>query len=154
MQLLPLIVQVINTTAIGALPKGNTLYEVWFGLKLPTDFLNYKENARRVRIALGGIGEEVENSGSEGREDSLFVDEEVDQEEVAKEMILSELTKRVTEHTRRQRENMVKRANSKALKYDIQEIITLQILKQYRFGIEIARILVRVLEKTLKVCDL
>jgi hypothetical protein len=40
-------------------------------------------------------------------------------------MILSKLTKRVTEHTRKQRENMVKRANSKALKYDIQEIATL-----------------------------
>jgi hypothetical protein len=40
-------------------------------------------------------------------------------------MILSELTKRVIEHTRRQRENIVKRANSKALKYNIQEITTL-----------------------------
>jgi len=40
-------------------------------------------------------------------------------------MILSKLTKRVIEHIRKQRENIVKRANSKALKYDIQEIITL-----------------------------
>jgi hypothetical protein len=55
---------------------------------------------------------------------------------------------------RKQRENMVKRANSKALEYNIQEIIILQIPKQYRFGTEIARIPVRVLEKTLKVCDL
>jgi hypothetical protein len=47
---------------------------------------------------------------------------------------------------------MVKRANSKALEYDIQEIATLQIPKQYRFGTEMARILVRVLEKGLKVC--
>jgi hypothetical protein len=68
-------------------------------------------------------------------------------------MILSELTRRVTEHTRKQRENMVKRANSKALEYDIQEITTLQIPKQYRFGTEMARIPVRVLEKTPKVCD-
>jgi hypothetical protein len=154
MQLLPLIAWVINTTATGALPKGNTPYEVWFGRKPPTDFLNHKENARRARTALGGIGEEVENSGSEGGEDSLFVDEEADQEEAAEEMILSELTKRVAEHTRRQRENMVKRANSKALEYDIQEIATLQIPKQYRFGTEVARIPVRVLEKTPKVCDL
>jgi len=66
-------------------------------------------------------------------------------------MILSELTKRVTEYTRKQRENMVKRANSKALEYDIQEIVTLQIPKQYRFGTEMARIPVRVLEKGLKV---
>ena len=66
-------------------------------------------------------------------------------------MILSKLTKRVTEYMRKQRENMVKRANSKALEYEIQEIATLQIPKQYRFGTEIARILVRVLEKTLKV---
>jgi hypothetical protein len=32
-------------------------------------------------------------------------------------MILSELTKRVIEHIRKQRENIVKRANSKALEY-------------------------------------
>jgi len=88
--------------------------------------LNYKESARRARIALGGIGGEVEsNENSEGGEDSLFVDEEAEQEEEAEEMILSELTKRVTEYTRKQRENMVKRANSKALEYDIQEIVTL-----------------------------
>ena len=69
-------------------------------------------------------------------------------------MILSELTKRVTEHIRKQREIIVKKANSKALEDDIQEIITLQIPKQYRFGTEMARIPVRVLEKTPKVCDL
>jgi hypothetical protein len=40
-------------------------------------------------------------------------------------MILSELTKRVAEYMRKQRENIVKRANSKALEYHIQEIITL-----------------------------
>ncbi|KAH8744347.1 hypothetical protein F5882DRAFT_497462 [Hyaloscypha sp. PMI_1271] len=45
---------------------------------------------------------------------------------------------------------MVKKANSKALEYDIQEIATLQIPKQYRFGTEMARIPVRVLEKTPK----
>jgi hypothetical protein len=148
---------VINTTAIPALPKGNTPYEIWFGRKPPTDFLDHKESARRIRTALGGIGGEVEsneNSSSEGGEDSLFVDEEAEQEEAAEEMILSELTKRVAEHMRKQRENMVKRANSKALEYDIQEITTLQIPKQYRFGTEIARIPVRVLEKTPKVCDL
>jgi hypothetical protein len=66
-------------------------------------------------------------------------------------MILSELTKRVAEHMRKQRENMVKRANSKALEYDIQEIAILQIPKQYRFSTESVRIPVRVLGKTLKV---
>jgi hypothetical protein len=60
--------------------------------------------------------------------------------------------KRVAEYTRKQRENMVKRANSKALEYTDQEIATLQIPKQYRFGTEMARIPVRVLEKGLKVC--
>jgi hypothetical protein len=72
---------VINTIAIGALPKGNTLYEVWFRRKPPTNFLNYKENTRYIYIALGGIGGEVEsneNSSSKGREDSLFINEEVD----------------------------------------------------------------------------
>ena len=100
----------------------------------------------------GENGENGENG--EDREDSFFVDEEAEQEEVAKEMILSELTRRVAEHMRKQKENIVKRANSKALEYDIQEIVTLQIPKQYRFGTEMARIPVRVLEKTLKVCGL
>jgi hypothetical protein len=107
---------VINTTATLALPKGNTLYEVWFGRKPPTDFQGHKETTRRARA--GGIGGELESDeNSEGGEDSLFVNEEAEQEEVAKEMILSELTKRVTEHMRKQKENIVKRANSKALKY-------------------------------------
>jgi hypothetical protein len=141
---------VINTTATSALPKGNTPYEVWFGRKPPTDFQGHKETTRRARAALGGEVESDENS--EGGEDSLFVDEEAEQEEVAEEMILSELTKRVAEHMRKQKENIVKRANSKALEYDIQEIATLQIPKQYRFSTEMARIAVRVLEKTLKVC--
>jgi hypothetical protein len=34
-------------------------------------------------------------------------------------MILSKLTKRVIEYMRKQRENIVKRTNSKALKYEI-----------------------------------
>ena len=49
---------------------------------------------------------------------------------------------------------MVKRASTKALEYDIQEIATLQIPKQYRFSTEMARIPVRVLEMTLKVYNL
>jgi len=70
---------VINTIATVALPKGNTLYEVWFRRKLPTDFLNHKESASCARTALGGIGGEVESDeNSESREDSLFVDEEVE----------------------------------------------------------------------------
>jgi hypothetical protein len=50
-------------------------------------------------VALGGEVKSDENS--EGREDSLFVNEEAKQEEVAKEMILSKLTKRVTEYIRK-----------------------------------------------------
>ena len=69
-------------------------------------------------------------------------------------MILSELTKRVAEHIKKQQEKMVKRASTKALEYDIQEIATLQIPKQYRFSTEMARIPVRVLEKTSKVYNL
>jgi hypothetical protein len=121
-QLLPLIAWVINTTATAALPKGNTPYEVWFGRKPPTNFLNHKESTSREV-------EGDENSSSEGGGDSLFVDEGAEQEEEAEEMILSELTKRVAEHMRKQREIMVKKANSKALEYDIQEIATLQIPK-------------------------
>jgi hypothetical protein len=151
-QLLPLITWVINTTITPALPRGSTPYEVWFGRKPPTDFLDHRESARRARVALRGEVKSDENGSSESGEDSFFAEEGVEQEEVAEEMILSELTKRVAEHTRKQRENMVKRANSKALEYDIQEIATLQIPKQYRFSTESGRILVRVLGKTLKVC--
>jgi len=62
---------VINTIAIVALPKGNTLYEVWFRRKLLTNFLNHKESAS---YEVKGN----ENSSSEGRGDSLFINEEVE----------------------------------------------------------------------------
>jgi hypothetical protein len=124
MQLLPLIAWVINTTPTSALPKGNTPYEIWFGRKPPTNFQDHKESAWRVRTALGG-GNESSASGEsstieviereEDGEDSLFVDEGAEQEEAAEEMILSELTKRVAEHVRKQQEKMVKKANAKAL---------------------------------------
>ena len=61
----------INTIATGALPKGNTLYEVWFRRKPPTNFLNHKEIVSRE-------DESNENSSSDSGEDSLFVNEEVE----------------------------------------------------------------------------
>jgi hypothetical protein len=39
--------------------------------------------------------------GEEDREDSLFINQEAELEEAVEEMILSELTKRVTEHVRK-----------------------------------------------------
>jgi hypothetical protein len=72
---------VINTIATLALPKGNTLYKVWFGRKPPTNFLDYKESARRIYTALGDIGGEVKsnkNSSFEGKEDSLFINKEAE----------------------------------------------------------------------------
>jgi hypothetical protein len=118
MQLLPLIAWVINTTPTSALPKGNTPYEIWFGRKPPTNFQRQKESARRVPTALGGDSEssasgelstiEVIEREEDG-EDSLFVDEEAEQEEAAEETILFELTKRVAEHVRKQQERMVKK---------------------------------------------
>jgi hypothetical protein len=120
MQLLPLIAW--------ALPKGNTPYEIWFGRKPPTNFQDYKGNARRIRTALGeenessasresSIIEVTEGEENKENEDSLFVNQEAELEEAAEEMILSELTKRVAEHMRKQQEKMVKKANSKALEY-------------------------------------
>jgi hypothetical protein len=68
---------VINTIATSALPKGNTPYEVWFRRKLPTDFQGHKETTRCARA--GGIGGELKSDeNSEGREDSLFVNEEAE----------------------------------------------------------------------------
>jgi hypothetical protein len=134
MQLLPLIAWVINTTSTSALPKGNTPYKVWFGRKLPT-YKASKESACRARAVLEGVDETSASEESstikvievreEDEEDSLFVDEEAELEEAAEEMILSELTKRVAEHVRKQQERMVKKANAKALEYNIQEIATL-----------------------------
>jgi hypothetical protein len=40
-------------------------------------------------------------------------------------MILSKLTKRIIEYIRKQKENVVKKANIKALEYKAQEIATL-----------------------------
>jgi hypothetical protein len=121
---------------------------VWFGRQPPINLQDHEGNARRIG------NESRESSIEEDGEDILFVDQEAELEEVAEGMILSELTKRVAEHMRKQKERLVKKANSKALEYTNQEITTLQIPKQYRFGTEMARIPVRVLEKTLKVCIL
>jgi hypothetical protein len=69
---------VINTIVILALPRGSTLYDVWFGRKLLTDFLDYRESARRARVALGGEVESDENGSSESGEDSFFAEEGVE----------------------------------------------------------------------------
>lgn len=138
MQLLPLIAWVINTTPTTALPKGNTPYEVWFGRKPPT-YQAPKESTRRAHAILEGVDKrsaseesstiEIIEGEKEDGENSLFADEEAELEEAAEEMILSELTKRVAEHVRKQQERIVKKANAKALEYKVQEIATLQIPK-------------------------
>jgi hypothetical protein len=112
-----------------ALPRGSIPYEVWFGRQPPADFQEYK-----ARAILGGnsegSGERLEErSGEEDTEEGLFINEDIEVEQEQEEMILSELTKRVAEHVRKQKENMVKRASAKALEYDAQEITTLQIPK-------------------------
>jgi hypothetical protein len=87
-------------------------YEIWFGQKPPTNFQDYKGNARHIYTVLG---EENESSasressiievtkGEEDKEnkDSLFINQEAELEEAAEEIILSELTKRVMEHMRK-----------------------------------------------------
>jgi hypothetical protein len=150
MQLLPLITWIINTTSTSTLLRGYTPYEVWFGRQPPADFQEDKARASGATPSGEGSGE---GSGEEDIEEGLFVDEDLEVEQDQEEMILSELTKRVAEHVRKQKENVVKRANAKALEYEAQEIATLQIPKQYRFGTESVRIPVRVLEKTAKVCN-
>jgi hypothetical protein len=100
--------------ATSALPKGNTPYEVWFGRKPPTNFLNYKESACHIRAALGERKIDINKSSTskqsstievqgeeKNRENSLFVNKEAEQEKAVEEMILSELTKRVTEHIKK-----------------------------------------------------
>jgi hypothetical protein len=72
---------VINTIVIPALSRGSIPYEVWFGRKPPTDFLDYRESARRICIALGAIGGEIEsneNGSSKSGEDSFFIEEGVE----------------------------------------------------------------------------
>jgi hypothetical protein len=122
MQLLPLIAWIINTTSTSTLPRGCTPYEVWFGRQPPADFQEDKARASRATSSGEGSGEGL---GEEDTEEGLFVDEDLEVEQDQEEMILSELTKRVTEHVRKQKENVVKRANAKALEYKAQEIATL-----------------------------
>jgi hypothetical protein len=123
MQLLPLITWVINTTPTSALPKGNTPYNVWFGQQPLINLQDHEGNARRIRTVPGEGNESRESSiikvteGEEDREDSLFINQEAELEEAVEGMILSKLTKRVTEHIRKQKERIVKKANSKALEY-------------------------------------
>jgi hypothetical protein len=112
MQLLLLITWVINTTPTFALPKGNILYKIWFGRKPSTNFQDYKGNARYIYIVLGRENESSTSGelsiikvtkGEENGEDknSLFINQEAELEEAAEEMILSKLTKRVTEYIRK-----------------------------------------------------
>jgi hypothetical protein len=121
MQLLPLIAWIINTTSTSTLPRGCTPYEVWFGRQPLADF---QEDKARAAARSSGEG-----SGEEDTEEGLFIDEDIKVEQEQEEMILSELTKRVAEHVRKQKENVVKKADARALEYKAQEIATLQILK-------------------------
>ena len=152
-----MITWVINIILTFALLRGITPYEVWFGRKPPSDFQVYKERVpRRARTAVGeeveeGVGEVIE---VEVEEEENFVDEDLAQEQAEEGMILSELTKRVAEHVKKQNEKIVKKVKAKELVFEVQEIATLQIPKQYRFSTEPARIPVRVLEHAAKVSNL
>jgi hypothetical protein len=84
---------------------------------------DHEGNTWRIHTVVGEGNKSRESSiievtkGEEDREDSLFIDQEAELEEAAEGIILSKLTKRVTEHIRKQKERMVKKANSKALEY-------------------------------------
>jgi hypothetical protein len=78
---------------------------------------DYEGNARRIGNGSRESSIIEVTKGEEDREDSLFVNQEAKLEEVVEGMILSELTKRVTEYVRKQKERLVKKANSKALEY-------------------------------------
>jgi hypothetical protein len=68
------------------------------------------------------IIEVTKGEGEENGENSLFINQEAKLEKAAKEIILSELAKRVTEHIKKQQEKIVKKANSKALKLPIKRL--------------------------------
>jgi hypothetical protein len=59
--------------AIPALPKGNILYEVWFERKLLTNFLDYKESACRIYIALGEGGININKSSTSKKSSTIEV---------------------------------------------------------------------------------
>jgi hypothetical protein len=68
-------------------------------------------------------------------------------------VILSELTKRVAVHMKKQQERMVQKANAQVLQFEPQETSTLLIPKLMRLGAKLARIPVQVLERCEKVCE-
>ncbi|KAH6667251.1 hypothetical protein B0J14DRAFT_603050, partial [Halenospora varia] len=126
MQLLPIIAWVINTSYSQALPRNTTPYEVWYGRKPPTWPTLNKEETRRSRsrgsedLIESASSEEGSQEGkgiAEGEEleEDLFVDEDAVEEEEQEPGLLSELTKRVAEHMKKQQENVVKRVNAAAL---------------------------------------
>jgi hypothetical protein len=73
MQLLPLIIWIINTTSTSTLPRGYTLYEIWFGRQPPADFQEDKARA-------SGAGSSGEGSGEEDIEEGLFVNKDIEVE--------------------------------------------------------------------------
>ena len=97
MQLLPLIAQVINTTPCLALPRGVILYEVQFGRQPPAELKQHIEGIYRAYLS---AKEEVSDEGA--IEESLFVDEDFEQDEEQELVILFELTKRVAVHMKKQ----------------------------------------------------
>jgi hypothetical protein len=132
MQLLPLIAWVINTTPSSALPRNTTPYEVWFRRKPPTNLSIYKGELRRRRTR--GVEEEEcdknensdegssegssEREGNEEEQEDCFIDEDFEQEEAREEIILSELTKRVAEHMKKQQDRIVKKAGAQCLEFE------------------------------------
>ena len=97
MQLLPLIAWVINTTPCLALPRGVTLYEVQFGRQPLTELEQHIEG---TYCAYSSAKEEVSDEGA--IEESLFVDEDFEQDKEQELVILSKLTKRVAVHMKKQ----------------------------------------------------
>jgi hypothetical protein len=101
-------------------------------------------------ISHASDGEEDETKEEED-EDALFVEECEQEEEAGEGLILSELSQRVAEYTVEVQARMVKKKGANSLEYALQETATLAIPLKLKFSPEVSRILVRILEKLLKV---
>jgi hypothetical protein len=135
------------------LPKGVTPYEAWYGR--PFSVWPEADIRRRALRAQGSpiLGEEP--ALIEQTEESETSDSEQDEIPIGTEkLFLSEMSQRIAKFSVGVRERMILKKGGKGLQYRVGEIATLAISKKYRVGIEVGRVMVRILIKIRSVSTL
>jgi hypothetical protein len=145
---LPQVRKVINTTRPFSLPEGITPYKGWYSRPFPVwpeeDARYYTLRAYRSPI----LGEELAILSEIEEPESSDLDNEFLVVQSGKEKyVLSVLGQRITKFSTGVRERIMLKKGGKRLQYFIGEITPLAILKKYRVGVEVARVMVRILKK-------